>query len=108
MGNFDDVKAFHEKFDLMLAGHSHGGQVRIPFYGPITVPFLVDEYDLGLYYTKAGPLYVNAGIGWFLVGSNQCCVAEQPDMYTDYDDFAISTTGYIGPIGGTSDSSPPR
>jgi hypothetical protein len=48
----------------------------------------------------------DAGIGWFLVGSNQCCVAEQPDMYTDYDDFAISTTGYIGPIGGTTSSAP--
>ena len=53
-----------QKFDLMLAGHSHGGQVRIPFYGPPIVPFGVDEYDLGLFQTKAGPLYVNAGIGY--------------------------------------------
>jgi hypothetical protein len=52
------------KFDLMLAGHSHGGQVRIPFYGPLMVPYGVDEYDLGLYQTRAGPLYVNAGIGY--------------------------------------------
>jgi hypothetical protein len=59
------AKQFSEKFDLMLAGHSHGGQVRIPFYGPVIVPFAVDEYDLGLYQTKAGPLYVNAGIGWY-------------------------------------------
>jgi predicted MPP superfamily phosphohydrolase len=59
------AKAFSEKFDLILAGHSHGGQVRIPFYGPLIVPFAVDEYSLGLYHTKAGPLYVNAGIGWF-------------------------------------------
>jgi len=59
------AKAFDQKFDLMLAGHSHGGQVRIPFYGPLIVPFSVDEYDLGLFHTKAGPLYVNAGIGWF-------------------------------------------
>ena len=59
------AKAFDQKFDLMLAGHSHGGQVRIPFYGAIMLPFLVDQYDLGLFHTKAGPLYVNPGIGWF-------------------------------------------
>jgi hypothetical protein len=56
-----------QKFDLMLAGHSHGGQVRIPFYGPIMVPYAVDEYDLGLFQTGAGPLYVTSGIGWFPV-----------------------------------------
>jgi predicted MPP superfamily phosphohydrolase len=57
-------KLGEQKFDLILAGHSHGGQVRIPFYGPVMVPFAVDEFDLGLYQTKAGPLYVNAGIGY--------------------------------------------
>jgi hypothetical protein len=53
-----------QKFDLMLAGHSHGGQVRIPFFGPILVPYAVDEYTMGRYQTASGPLYVNPGIGY--------------------------------------------
>jgi hypothetical protein len=53
-----------QKFDLMLAGHSHGGQVRIPFYGSLVLPSFVDGYDLGLFQTKSGPLYVNPGIGY--------------------------------------------
>jgi predicted MPP superfamily phosphohydrolase len=52
------------KFDLILAGHSHGGQVRIPFYGPVIVPYGCDGYDQGFFQTKAGPLYVNPGIGY--------------------------------------------
>jgi predicted MPP superfamily phosphohydrolase len=65
-----------QKFDLMLAGHSHGGQVRIPFYGAIVVPFGVDEYDLGLFQTNSGPLYVNPGIGWLYINVRFNCRPE--------------------------------
>jgi uncharacterized protein len=56
-----------QRYDLMLAGHSHGGQVRIPLFGAVIVPFGVDQYVMGLFNTAAGPLYVNPGIGWFPV-----------------------------------------
>ncbi len=52
------------KFDLMLAGHSHGGQVRIPFYGALILPYWVGRYEVGLFQLPAGPLYVNPGLGW--------------------------------------------
>ena len=55
------------QFVLALAGHSHGGQVRIPFYGPLIVPGGCGPYDMGLYDTPQGPLFVSAGIGtWYV------------------------------------------
>lgn len=51
------------RYDLILAGHSHGGQVRLPFIGPLFLPREVGRYDYGLYDTPAGTLYVSAGIG---------------------------------------------
>jgi predicted MPP superfamily phosphohydrolase len=67
----------HEhRFDLILAGHSHGGQVRLPFLGALIVPHGVGPYDLGYYDTLGGPLYVNAGIGTYRIPVRWNCRPE--------------------------------
>jgi predicted MPP superfamily phosphohydrolase len=71
------VDAFHNtKFDLILAGHSHGGQVRLPWYGALIVPSGVGEFELGMYQTPVGPLYVSSGIGYFYMNVRFCCRPE--------------------------------
>lgn len=64
------------KFDLILAGHSHGGQVRIPFWGALILPYNVGRYDRGLFKNGSGPLYVNPGIGYYLLPVRFCCRPE--------------------------------
>jgi hypothetical protein len=51
------------EMDLILTGHSHGGQVRLPFIGALLLPFGVEGFVRGWYDTPAGPLYVNVGLG---------------------------------------------
>jgi len=65
-----------QRFDLILAGHSHGGQARIPFIGALILPDRVGEYERGLYETGAGPLYVNPGIGTWYLPVRFCCRPE--------------------------------
>jgi predicted MPP superfamily phosphohydrolase len=49
--------------DLMLSGHSHGGQIRLPFLGPLILPPLGEKYPEGHYHLNRMQLYVNRGIG---------------------------------------------
>lgn len=49
--------------DLQLSGHSHGGQVRIPFVGAPVLPPMAKKYPLGFYRIRDLQLYTNPGVG---------------------------------------------
>ncbi|MDN4525559.1 metallophosphoesterase [Fictibacillus fluitans] len=49
--------------DLQLSGHSHGGQVRMPLYGPIITSRMGRKYHTGHYESEEKHLYTNRGMG---------------------------------------------
>jgi uncharacterized protein len=49
--------------DLQLSGHTHGGQIRLPFLRPLYLPELARKYLWGLYSIGNLVLYTNRGIG---------------------------------------------
>jgi predicted MPP superfamily phosphohydrolase len=52
------------KADLYCAGHIHGGQVALPFYGAlVTLSRYGKRFEAGLYRVGETWLYVNRGIG---------------------------------------------
>jgi len=64
--DFADNVRRHPRFpliDLMLSGHSHGGQVRLPWIGPLVLPPMGQKYVSGLFRFDQMQLYVNRGIG---------------------------------------------
>lgn len=54
----------HCPCDWVLSGHTHGGQVRLPLFGPLILPNKRREYSAGLYEVGGKRLYVNRGLGY--------------------------------------------
>ena len=49
--------------DLMLAGHTHGGQIRFPLIGPVVSPSLYGiKYACGIFYEAPTLMHVSRGL----------------------------------------------
>lgn len=64
--DYVDTVVQHPRYpmvDLMLSGHTHGGQVRLPFAGPLVLPPMGRKYVEGAFQFGHMQLYVNRGLG---------------------------------------------
>ena len=52
-------------FEVVLTGHAHGGQIRLPFVGGILTPNqgFFPEYDAGLYQKENTSMIISRGLG---------------------------------------------
>lgn len=61
--DYADISARTGKFDLQVSGHTHGGQIVLPFFGPPILPYLGRKYPNGLYEIGSMYQYTNRGVG---------------------------------------------
>ena len=70
------MKADLIKFDLVLAGHTHGGQVRLPGIGALWLPAGSEPFESGWFYGQYARMYVTRGIGTSILPFRLFCRPE--------------------------------
>lgn len=68
---------YTKRIDLMIAGHTHGGQVCLPFVGPPVLPVQNKDYSSGLKNSlRGGKVFISKGIGWAICPVRFNCFPE--------------------------------
>ena len=80
--NFDNLKLDNTNY-YVFAGHSLGGEIRIPFYGPLIKNEGAKKYINDVYERENSKLFVNYGIG---LGKTYLRLFNRPsiNVYTFY------------------------
>jgi predicted MPP superfamily phosphohydrolase len=75
--NPDSIDTNYEtRLDLTIAGHTHGGQVNIPFFGTPVLPVINKAYSSGLIRTNKKNIYISRGLGWAIIPVRFNCFPE--------------------------------
>jgi predicted MPP superfamily phosphohydrolase len=61
--DFADVSSASGRFGLQISGHSHGGQICLPWLGSTFLPRYARKYPSGYYRVGEMSLYTNRGLG---------------------------------------------
>lgn len=67
---------FSTPINLALCGHTHGGQVSVPFVGPPILPVKNKRYSRGLIETPKTKVFISSGIGWAIYPVRFNCYPE--------------------------------
>jgi predicted MPP superfamily phosphohydrolase len=68
--------SFGTRLSLVISGHTHGGQVVVPFVGPPMLPVRNKAYSSGLINTPKTRLFISRGIGWSIYPVRLNCYPE--------------------------------
>lgn len=73
----DDISVMRQKIDLVLSGHTHGGQVVVPFIGqPVMPSKFGQKYRAGLVFDGNRQTYISRGVGHLLAPIRMNCAPE--------------------------------